>query len=372
MAADPKYASAYAGLALAYQKLGGRDREAEAAARQALAIDPDNADAHTEYAFALADKGEFGAAIAESEKAVSLPSHSINNMDGLGFTLLFAGKIEEAAQAFQRALAADPSVDFSRERAAIARAMLRDYPVARDGLRRVTAHDPGYASAVSELARVERIGFGDLDAARKALQSAATSAASSATLSEAWYELDCAVRDYPAALAVIDAAPPATFDEKPRELYEALVYRAQGDGAKARSAFAAARDQLEAKLKAAPNDPDLHAALAQALAGLGDGDAAIKEASRAVALVPIKYRTLDGPSALVNLAKVEMHAGRTGDAIHVLGRLLSMPAGMAMSTEELRVNPDWDPLRDDPRFQALLEKYANSEPAHASSGAGRE
>jgi serine/threonine-protein kinase len=367
IAADPKYASAYAGLALAYQKLGGHDREAEAAARQALSLDPDNADAHTVYAFALANKGDFDVAIAESEKAVALPTHAANNIDGLGFTLLFAGKIAASTQAFQRAVEADSQSDFSREWAALTQAMLRDYPAARDGLRRVVAHDPGNANAVSELAQVERIGFGDLDAARKALQSAATPAAASAALSEAWYELDCVARDYPAALAVIDAAPPVTFDKQPRELYEALVYRAQGNDGKARSMFATARDQLESKLKVAPNDPDLHGSLAQALAGSGDGDAAIKEAERAMALVPIKYRAWSGPRMLVNLASVEVHTGRNSGAIQVLGRLLAMPAGLDMSVEALRINPDWDPIRNDPRFQALLKKYSQPVPGSTAS-----
>jgi serine/threonine-protein kinase len=367
VAADPNYADAHAMLALAYQKLGGHDAEAEAAARHALSLDPGNADAHTVYAFALANKGDFDAAIAESEKAVALPTHAANNIDGLGFTLLFAGKIAASTQAFQRAVAADPQWDFSQEWAALGQAMLRNYSVARDGLRRVVAHDPGNANAVSELAQVERIGFGDLGAARKALQSAATPAASSATLSEAWYELDRVARDYPAALAVVDAAPSATFGERPRELYAALVYRAQGNGAKARSAFAAAREQLEAKLKVTPNDPELHAALAQALAGSGDGDAAMKEAERAMALVPIKYRTWGQPRMLVNLARVQVQTGHSDNAIQVLGRLLSMPAGLDMSVEALRIDPDWNPIRSDPRFLALLKKYSQPAPASAAS-----
>ena len=359
IAADPDYADAWALLALAYQKLGGHEQEVAAAAQRALQIDPENADGHTEYAFALASQGKFDAAIAEAGKAVALPSHAANNIDGLGFTLLFAGKIEEAAQAFQHAVAADPHVDFSREWAALAQAMLRNYPAARDGLRNVVAHDPGNANAVGELAQVERVGFGDLAAARTALQSAATPAASSATLSGAWYELDYQARDYPAALAVIDAAPSATFDNKPRALYEARIHRAQGDAAKARSAFAMARDQLQAKLKTAPNNPDLHAALAQCLAGLGESRDAVAEARRAIELQAIGRRAVTQPGAMVNLASVQARTGDAGGAIATLGKLLAMPAGLDMSAEALRIDPDWDPIRHDPRFQALLEKYGS-------------
>jgi tetratricopeptide (TPR) repeat protein len=215
------------------------------------------------------------------------------------------------------------------------------------------------------LALAERLGFGDLNAARNALRSAATPAASSATLSEEWYELDYVARDYPAALAVIGAAPSAMFGKKPRALYEALIYRAQGDAAKARSAFAAARSQLEAKLKNAPDDSELHAALAQVLAGLGDGDAAVSAAKSAVALLPVQHRVLTKPGALVNLASVEARTGHSDDAIQTLGKLMAMPAGTDMSVEDLRINPDWDSIRHDPRFRSLLKRYAQpvSEPA---------
>ena len=372
IAADPDYADAWAYLSLAYQKLRGYNPEGEAAALRALALDPGNAHAHTVYAFALAGKGEFDAAVAESNKAVALPSHTSSDDAGLGFNLLAAGSIEAASQVFQRAADADAHLDFAQEWAALTQAMLRNYPAARDGLRKVVARDPGNANAVSELAQIERVGFGDLDAARKALQSAATPAASSSKLSEAWYDLDFAARDYPAALAAIGAAPAALFDEKPRALYEALVYRAQGDFVKARPAFAIARDQLDAKLKAAPNDSGLHAALASCLAGLGSVDAAMQAAERAVTLQPIQFRALTGPGTLVKLARVEAQVDRTGDAIRLLEQLLSTPAGLDMSVEELRIHPGWDPLRGDSRFQALLKKYANPQSVPVTSGTGRD
>ncbi|MBS0486449.1 MAG: tetratricopeptide repeat protein, partial [Proteobacteria bacterium] len=356
--ADPDYADAWAYLALAYQKLGGHEAHAETAARRALALDPDNAHAHTMYAFALVDKGEFDAALAEAGKAVVLPSHTASDLAGMGFTLLFAGKIDQATQAFRRATEADPHMDYAQEWAAISQAMLRNYPVAREGLRQVVASDPGNANAVAELGKIERIGFGDLAAARKTLQSAAVPPASSATLSDAWYELDYAERDYPAALAVLDAVPVSSFDDKPRALYAARIHRAQGDAAKAQSAFALAREQVEAKLKAAPDNPDLLAALAQCLAGTGQDADAIAAAKRAVELQPIGRRTYTLPPALVNLARVQARAGDAAGAIATLGKLLSMSAGFDMSVNELRISPDWDPIRNDMRFKALLEKYA--------------
>jgi TolB-like protein/Tfp pilus assembly protein PilF len=370
IAADPEYADAWAYLSLAYQKLRGYNPEGEEAARRALALDPGNAHAHTMYAFALAGKGEFDAAVAESEKAVALPSHNSSDIAGLGFNLLATGNIEGSSQVFQRAADADAHLDFAQEWAALTQAMLRNYPAARDGLRKVVARDPGNANAVSELAQIERVGFGNLDAARKALQSAATPVASSSMLSEAWYDLDFTARDYPAALATIAAAPSAMFDEKPRALYEALVYRAEGDIAKARPAFATARVQLETKLKTAPNDWRLHAALASCLAGLGRFDAAMEAAKRAVTLQPVQFRALTEPSTLVKQARVEVQVDRAGDAIRLLERLLSMPAGLDVSVEELRIHPDWDPLRGDPRFQALLKKYANTQSAPVAGGTG--
>jgi TolB-like protein/Tfp pilus assembly protein PilF len=367
IAADPDYADAYALLALAYAKLGGHDLEQETAARRALALDPDNAHAHTEYALALNNKGEFDAAIAEARKAVALPSHDGSDLGGLGFTLTAAGRFDEAARTFARALAADPRDDFARVSLARLKAMLRRYADAREELRLVTARDPANLTATCMLAQIERFGWGDMAAARGILQSAPMSMASSAMLSEAWYEFAFAARDYPAALAVIATAPATMFDKTPRALYEARIYRAQGNVAKAQSSFVDARGQIEARLGATPDDHALHANLARALSGLGDGAAAKKEAERALALVSVKFHVFETPDALVNLASVEARSGRTDDAVETLERLLAMPAGLDLSVEDLRINPDWDPIRNDLRFQALLTKHEDAAPT--SSGA---
>lgn len=81
-------------------------------------------------------------------------------------------------------------------------------------------------------------------------------------------------------------------------------------------------------------------------------------AKRAVELQPIDHRAWTMPGAMTNLAHVQAQAGDTADAIVTLDKLLSMPAGLDMSVNELRISPDWDTIRNDARFKALLEKYA--------------
>ena len=368
---DPGFSDAFALMALAYLKMGKPD-DAEAATRRALALDPDNASAHTQYSFVLATKGEFDAAIAESEKAISIQPNNSRHVTGLGFNLVFAGRVSEAESAFLRAATMDSDNSYAQEWAAQTAAMQRHYADARTRLQRVTAADPGNAAAAAELAQVERIGFGDLDAARKALQSASLKPSESAALSEAWFTLDMAARDYAAAGRVIEQAPESMFATTPRELYLGLVHRAKGDAGLAASEFAAARASIEKRLAKSPDDYDLHRALSQAIAGQGDFKTAEIEARRAIELLPAYAGFYSGPVMRLNLADVQMRAGKVSAVVALLQTMLEEQTGWNLSVTSLRDDPVWDPIRNDPRFQALLQMFADGQHKRDATGAAHD
>jgi tetratricopeptide (TPR) repeat protein len=96
--------------------------------------------------------------------------------------------------------------------------------------------------------------------------------------------------------------------------------------------------------------------LAKALAQLGEKEAALAEAQRASELQPESRDALDGPHITEDVAQVHAILGDNDRAIEILDGLLNRPS--YLTVQGLRVNPVWDPLRNDPRFQALLEKYA--------------
>jgi serine/threonine-protein kinase len=109
-------------------------------------------------------------------------------------------------------------------------------------------------------------------------------------------------------------------------------------------------------LRDAPEDPARHAQHGLILAALGQKAEAIKEGKKAVELLPESRDAFDGPQCTAALAQIYAWTGEFDEAFRLLDHLLRVPNGVAISM--LKLDPMWDPLRKDPRFQALIDKYA--------------
>ena len=358
---DPRFGKAYSLLALTYTKLTGHAEEQAVAARKALEINPDDASALIQVSFVHSELGEHDQATDYARRAVRSEPGSMHVESGAGWTYAFAGRFEDSVAFFKRAVEIDPTSSTGHAFVAYALAELRRYEEARDALRAGLARDPDDTNSVQALAEAHILGWGDLDAAREVLRSASQGPQQAIPIAQGWYEVDLLSRDYPAALAVLDQAPAGVFTQGSltKAHYQLQVFQAQGDVARARKAALDARDQLQVRIKAAPELPALHASLALALVGVGDCGEAMSEARRAVDLQPISRNAVWGVRWAHTQAQVLARCGRADDAIAQLRHLLEIPAGIEVSVPWLKLDPAWDPIRTHPRFLALLSKAGN-------------
>jgi tetratricopeptide (TPR) repeat protein len=139
----------------------------------------------------------------------------------------------------------------------------------------------------------------------------------------------------------------------PREWYAGLIARGRADQGEAARAFASAREVVSSDLEESPDAPKSLVMLGLIEATLGRTEDAIAFGTRATQLLPVSADALDGPLLATNLAVIYAQSGATDRALDELERIIGLPGGPTPGT--LRIEPQWEVLRNDPRFQKMLD-----------------
>jgi tetratricopeptide (TPR) repeat protein len=184
--------------------------------------------------------------------------------------------------------------------------------------------------------------------------------AAAKTVAERWLYVALCQRDkseVSRALAVVPSEGISVGSIwSPRTYFEAGAARARGDAAGARAAFTAARVEVEQTMREQPDYAQGLTVLGLIDAGLGRHDDAIREGRRAVELVPVSKDALDGADFILNLATIYAWTGEKDLALKQLAEAAKLPGGVNYGW--LRLHPDCDTLRGDPRFEEIVASLA--------------
>jgi tetratricopeptide (TPR) repeat protein len=139
------------------------------------------------------------------------------------------------------------------------------------------------------------------------------------------------------------------------QLRLAYLYRLMGRPQQAAAYYDSARIYYENRVAVNAKDYFGHAYLGLIYAGLGRRDDALRQVATATTLKPVEQDALMGNWILIRVLPIYILLGNYDRAFDVLEQLLSIPSEMNLNI--IRLNPDYKPLREHPRFQALVEKY---------------
>jgi len=368
---DPKFALAFARwsqleswLVHSFERTAERRQKARTLAQQALQLQPDLPEAHLAMGFSLYyGDNDFEGALKEFEIAQrGLPNEAEGYL-ALGSIQRRMGKWPESNASLEKAAILNPKDSWVLQNLALSYATLRDFGAANKTIDRglkVSPDNLGLWEIKAKLAVAEK---GDLSVSEKAFQAAKSIPMNDETkLRIAGGRVDVFLleRKYQEALQEAESLSDGLLAGIPQALcgkyyLVGFARKALHDEAGARAALLKAKDLVEVLLKQSSDSPDLHIQLAKVLAYLGEKDAALTEARRATEILPESKDAFGGPEITEGVAEVYATVGENARAIELLEGLLGRPSPVTVAL--LKLSPAWDPLRKDPRFQALIDKY---------------
>jgi TolB-like protein/Flp pilus assembly protein TadD len=366
---DPNFSLAYAGLSMveswvyhSFDPLPARRDKARLNADEALRLQPDLPEGHLALGFSYyyGDR-DYQRALAEFEIAKrGLPNEAQAYL-AIGAIQRRQGKWIESTENLEKAAALDPKNVGILCNLGYSYMAQRNFEAADKIFDRAIVAEPQSLQAAGMKAAVAVQSTGDLSAVEKQFSSVPPEADPAGLITWIRVGILTLERKFPEALQVVqqfrgETLATATTAPCPKALLEGTLYLYQGDKEKARIAFEHARVVAQRLVREAPQDSGRHGQLGLVLAALGQREEAINEGKRAVELLPESQDAFDGPQATAALAQIYAWTGEFDEAFRSLDHLLKVPNGLTVPM--LKLEPMWDPLRKDPRFQALIDKYS--------------
>jgi len=135
-----------------------------------------------------------------------------------------------------------------------------------------------------------------------------------------------------------------------------MVHQRTGNVAASKPAYQEAAQEFTRALSSIPAEAgaELHSGLGVAYAHLGDAAHAISEGKRGMAMQPTSEDPFEGPLREEEMAQIYALLGNANEAIPILKRWIQVPSATSITPALLRIDPIWDPIRNDPRFQELV------------------
>jgi TolB-like protein/Flp pilus assembly protein TadD len=361
VALDPAFLQAWARVSWANSILYANStptpplaERARSAAEKAIALAPNRPEGYLAFGhYERLISKDFNRALEQYAKGQRVAPGNADLLYGTARAQEGLGRWDAAVERLRQAASVDPRSVVNLTALGYALQRLRRYPEAREFYERGLALAPANLSLIGETA-MTFLGEGNLVGARAVLNAVPKDVGSTelvayiATANDLVWVLDEQQRELLLRLT------PSAFDDDRGTWARCLSQAAalERDAANVRVYAEEARQAFEEQLRAAPDNAQRHVVLGLALAYLGRKEEAIREGERAVALDPVAKDALRGPYYQHELVRIYMLVGEPEKALDRLEPLLKIP--YYLSPGWLKIDPNFDSLRKNPRFQKLV------------------